>query len=71
MSLASRERKPIADDIQALARALYARNDIVLLDDVLSALDSETERMVVDRLLGPRGIFRKLGVTVILITHAS
>jgi hypothetical protein len=28
---------------QALARAVYARADLVLLDDVFSALDGETE----------------------------
>lgn len=55
----------------ALARAVYARNDMVLLDDVLSALDAKTERLVVDRLIGPEGLFRELGTTVILITHST
>lgn len=50
---------------------MYARKDIVLLDDVLSALDGKTEELVVDRLLGPHGLFRELKSTVILITHAS
>lgn len=30
-------------DVQAIARAVYARADFVLLDDVFSALDGETE----------------------------
>ena len=55
----------------ALARAVYARADIVLLDDVLSALDAKTERLVVDKLIGPKGLFRKLGTTVVLITHST
>jgi ATP-binding cassette, subfamily C (CFTR/MRP), member 1 len=55
----------------ALARAVYAKSDIVLLDDVLSALDSKTEKLVVDRLLGPDGLFRKLKSTVVLITHST
>jgi ATP-binding cassette, subfamily C (CFTR/MRP), member 1 len=55
----------------ALARAVYAKPDIVLLDDVLSALDSKTEKLVVDRLLGPDGLFRKLKSTVVLITHST
>jgi len=55
----------------ALARAVFAKPDIVLLDDVLSALDSKTEKLVVDRLLGPDGLFRKLKSTVVLITHST
>ena len=49
---------------------MYARQDIVLLDDVLSALDASTEQAVVDRLLGKKGIFRKMGSTVVFATHA-
>ena len=54
----------------ALARAVYARAKVVLLDDVLSALDAKTERFVVDKLIGSEGLFRKHGTTVILITHS-
>lgn len=43
----------------------------MLLDDVLSALDSKTEVMIIERLLGKQGLLRKLGSTVILVTHAS
>lgn len=43
----------------------------MLLDDVLSALDSNTERQVVERLLGSNGQFRRLGTTVVLVTHSS
>jgi ABC-type bacteriocin/lantibiotic exporter with double-glycine peptidase domain len=55
----------------ALARALYARPKIAILDDVLSALDKRTKTTVVERLLGDAGIFQKIGCTVILVTHAS
>ncbi|OCK85970.1 putative multidrug resistance protein [Lepidopterella palustris CBS 459.81] len=55
----------------ALARVLYAKPDIVLLDDVLSALDSKTERLITNNLLGPQGLFRKFGSTVVLITHST
>jgi hypothetical protein len=41
------------------------------LDDVLSAIDSKTERLIVERLLGKDGLFRTLGSTVVLATHAS
>jgi ATP-binding cassette subfamily C (CFTR/MRP) protein 1 len=50
---------------------VYSRPDIIILDDVLSALDAKTEAHVAEMLLGPDGIFRKQGTTVILITHAS
>ncbi|KAJ4303189.1 hypothetical protein N0V90_002082 [Kalmusia sp. IMI 367209] len=55
----------------ALARTVYARPSIVLLDDVLSALDSRTEAIVVDRLMGPHGLFRIMNATVLLVTHST
>lgn len=55
----------------ALARAVYAKPEIILLDDILSALDSKTEKLVVDRVLGPNSLFRKLKTTVVLITHST
>ncbi|RDW87858.1 hypothetical protein BP5796_03552 [Coleophoma crateriformis] len=55
----------------ALARAVYSRPEIIILDDVLSALDAKTEAHVAEMLLGPNGIFHKQGTTVILITHAT
>jgi ATP-binding cassette subfamily C (CFTR/MRP) protein 1 len=55
----------------ALARALYFRAKIFLLDDILSALDKETEKLIANRLFGKRGIFAQLGATVVMVTHAS
>ncbi|KAE9374390.1 putative multidrug resistance protein [Stipitochalara longipes BDJ] len=55
----------------ALARAVYSRPEIIILDDVLSALDAKTEAHVAEMLLGHNGLFRKQGTTVILITHAT
>ncbi|KAM3473295.1 hypothetical protein MY5147_004840 [Beauveria neobassiana] len=40
----------------SLARAVYARADIYLLDDVLSAVDSHVGRHIIDSVLGPRGL---------------
>jgi len=54
-----------------LARALYSKPNIVLLDDVLSALDETTGDLVMQRLFSPHGIFRKLGTTIVLVTHTS
>ncbi|KAL1943159.1 hypothetical protein VTO73DRAFT_4830 [Trametes versicolor] len=40
----------------ALARAVYARADIVILDDVLAALDSHVAKHVFDHVVGPNGL---------------
>ncbi|KAI8628633.1 metal resistance protein YCF1 [Xylariaceae sp. FL1651] len=40
----------------ALARAVYARADIYLLDDCLSAVDSHVGRHIIENVLGPRGL---------------
>jgi ABC-type bacteriocin/lantibiotic exporter with double-glycine peptidase domain len=55
----------------ALARALYTRNDLFIVDDVFSALDGSTERVVFERTFSKSGLLRKLGSTVILVTHTS
>jgi ABC-type multidrug transport system fused ATPase/permease subunit len=53
-----------------LARALYARAKIVILDDVLSGLDPRTEEHVFRQALGPGGLLSRLNTTVILATHS-
>jgi ATP-binding cassette subfamily C (CFTR/MRP) protein 1 len=50
---------------------LYARKDIFILDDVLSAIDAKTEAIVVERLFGKSGMLRSLGSTSVLATHAG
>ncbi|KAI6044047.1 P-loop containing nucleoside triphosphate hydrolase protein [Pisolithus marmoratus] len=40
----------------ALARAVYARADLVLLDDVVAAVDAHVARHVFDNVIGPRGL---------------
>lgn len=51
-----------------LARAVYARADIYLLDDVLSAVDQHVGRHIIDNVLGPKGLLS--GKTRILATNA-
>lgn len=60
----------------AIARAVYAKPEIIILDDVLSALDKRTESSVVSQLFGRdsglgTGLLRKLGCTVVLVTQSS
>ncbi|KAK6505820.1 hypothetical protein TWF481_007711 [Arthrobotrys musiformis] len=54
----------------ALARAVYSRKPILILDDIFSGLDAITEERIFTRLLGPGGLLRKNGNTIILATHA-
>ncbi|EHL02557.1 putative Metal resistance protein YCF1 [Glarea lozoyensis 74030] len=51
-----------------LARAVYARADIYLLDDVLSAVDQHVGRHLIDNVLGPNGLLS--GKTRILATNS-
>ncbi|KAL8772637.1 MAG: hypothetical protein Q9209_002298 [Squamulea sp. 1 TL-2023] len=39
-----------------LARAVYARADVYILDDCLSAVDQHVGRHLIDQVLGPRGL---------------
>ncbi|KAH8912436.1 putative ABC multidrug transporter [Coniochaeta sp. PMI_546] len=55
----------------ALARAVYSRPVIALLDDVLSGLDRKTEEQLFCRVIGPGGVLSKIGATVILCTQAT
>lgn len=51
-----------------LARAVYARADIYLLDDCLSAVDQHVGRHLIDNVLGPKGLLA--GKTRILATNS-
>lgn len=51
-----------------LARAVYARADIYLLDDVLSAVDQHVGRHIIDNVLGPKGLLHSK--TRILATNS-
>ncbi|KAL2070754.1 hypothetical protein VTL71DRAFT_13780 [Oculimacula yallundae] len=54
-----------------LARAVFARCDIILLDDTFSGLDGETEQNVFDNVLGPNGLLRQLNTSVVLVSNSS
>ncbi|KAI8870282.1 hypothetical protein GQ42DRAFT_162835 [Ramicandelaber brevisporus] len=51
-----------------LARAVYARADVYLFDDPLSALDAHVGRSVFDNVIGPHGLLRSRAR--VLVTHA-
>ena len=52
----------------SLARAVYARADVYLLDDVLSAVDQHVGRHLIDNVLGSNGLLN--GKARILATNA-
>ncbi|KAG9688411.1 P-loop containing nucleoside triphosphate hydrolase protein, partial [Aureobasidium melanogenum] len=55
----------------ALARAVYSRCPIIVLDDVFSQLDLNTKTIIFERLLGQRGLLRRRKTTVIMTIGAS
>lgn len=54
----------------SLARALYSRKRFVVLDDVLSGLDTRTEKLVFTRVFASGGLFKRMKCTVLFATHA-
>ncbi|KAK3381207.1 putative ABC multidrug transporter [Podospora didyma] len=54
----------------SLARALYLQSDLLILDDIFSGLDADTEEQVFRQVFGPDGLFRQRQSTVVLCTHS-
>ncbi|CAI7648203.1 unnamed protein product [Penicillium palitans] len=54
----------------SLARALYLRTDLLVLDDIFSGLDADTEEKVFQQVFGPDGLLKQRGSTVVLCTHS-
>ena len=54
----------------SLARACYARSDVVLIDDCLSAVDAHVARHITDRCL-VAFLQREEGRTVIMASHQA
>ncbi|ETN39964.1 uncharacterized protein HMPREF1541_06191 [Cyphellophora europaea CBS 101466] len=54
----------------ALARAIFSRAEMLLLDDVFSGLDNDTAEHIFRRLFSRNGLLKRLRTTVVLVTHA-
>lgn len=55
----------------SFARALYSRNPITILDDVLTGLDRTTERSILNDVFGPDGLLKNLKTTVVMATNTA
>ncbi|CCF45895.1 ABC transporter [Colletotrichum higginsianum] len=53
----------------ALARAVYSRHRVLILDDIFSGLDSKSVSQISARLFGIDGHFHRSGLSVVLATH--
>lgn len=54
----------------ALARAVYARRKIIMLDDALSGLDATTENHIFHSLFGHMGLLREIGTSIIIASSS-
>lgn len=54
---------------QALARAVYSRKRLILLDDVFGGPDHKASGLVMQNLLGDLGLLRSPEHTVVLATN--
>lgn len=53
----------------SLARAIYAGNELVILDNSLNGMDLAMEDEIFARVFGPEGVLTERGCTVIFVTH--
>ncbi|XP_054270085.1 multidrug resistance-associated protein 1-like [Macrosteles quadrilineatus] len=51
----------------SLARAVYSKADLYLLDDPLSAVDAHVGKHIFENVIGPKGVLRN--TTRVLVTH--
>ncbi|CAI7576605.1 unnamed protein product [Penicillium manginii] len=54
----------------SLARAVYARRKVIILDDALSGLDATTENHIFHSLFGDLGLLREIGTSIIVASSA-
>jgi ABC-type multidrug transport system fused ATPase/permease subunit len=54
----------------ALARALYVDTKLVVLDDVFSGLDANTEDQISRQIFGPDGLLHRRNATTVLCTNS-
>ena len=53
-----------------LARALYLQSDLLVLDDIFSGLDADTEEKIFEQVFAPGGLLSRRHSTALLCTHS-
>jgi len=57
--------------LQALARAVYRKPDLILLDDIFSGLDRKSATHIFDAVFSEAGLLADMRCAVVLVTHSS
>lgn len=57
--------------LQALARAIYSGAKTIILDDIFSSLDGNTEERICQRIFGTEGFLSQGDFTIIFATHSG
>ncbi|KAJ5294660.1 hypothetical protein PENANT_c006G09572 [Penicillium antarcticum] len=55
----------------ALARALFSKAPVLILDDVLTGLDHQTEKIILESVFSQRGFIKRSHQTVIMATNSA
>lgn len=55
----------------SVARGAYSQADVMVMDDIFGSQDQNTAKLMLQRLLGPEGLLRRAGTTVLFATHLS
>lgn len=55
----------------SFARALFSRREVMVLDDVLTGLDRNTEKAVLEQVFGQDGLLKHHNPTVVLATNSA
>ncbi|KAK2593184.1 hypothetical protein QQS21_009113 [Conoideocrella luteorostrata] len=56
---------------RALARAIYSRAPLLVLDNIFSSLDRSTADTIFTRLFSPTGLFKRFGCTVVMAMRTA
>ncbi|XWW94538.1 hypothetical protein V2A60_002481 [Cordyceps javanica] len=57
------------NEIKSLARAAFAEEDVIIVDDIFSSVDPDTAATIFERLFGPKGLVRQWNCTVVMSTN--
>lgn len=61
----------LINSFQALARALYSGQPVMILDDVLTGLDRTTENSILQSVFAEEGLLKSAQKTVVLATNTG